>query len=204
MKGKHSSFFWISYSDLMISLFFVMLVLFVLANMKAVKNYKELEQISESIDEIAGEYFEYDPKKRNFSLKVDTIKFKTASAEFSKGAEKHLVLAGKELSEKIKYLEKKYKDKGFDVRYTIILEGMSSYDAKIGDTWTNYQYSYERAWQVKQLWNNNKIDFGKNTEIQISGTGIEGLSMIEPKKSVENQKVLIHVIPKIGKFKVEK
>jgi len=216
MKKHKPDFFWISYSDLMTSLFFIMLVLFVLAKVEwnkkeseleqakrdAIKNYEQLEQLSQSTKEVEGEYFEYNPQNRSFKLKADTITFRTASAEFSPSAATHLVRAGKELAKKIKELEDKYKDR--DVSYTIILEGMSSCDKNICNTFENYKYSYERAWRVKQLWDDNNIKFGNKTEIQISGTGVNGLGMVTPKNSIANQKVLIHVIPKIGKFQVER
>ena len=52
MKKRKESFFWTSYSDLMTSLFFVMLVLFVLTmallHRKMVATEKELEQIKKS------------------------------------------------------------------------------------------------------------------------------------------------------------
>jgi hypothetical protein len=209
----------------MTSLFFIILVLFVLAKVewkkieskweetklelerekeKAIKNYEELKRISESINKVEGEYFKYDSDKRSFSLKADTIKFGTAKTELSVGAKKHLILAGRELAEKIRLLEKEYE--AHDVRYTIVLEGMSSEDRNIGKTLANYQYSYERAWQVKRLWDSDsaKINFSPTTEVQISGTGIDGIGMVLPKSHSSNQKVLVHVIPKIGKFNVEK
>jgi hypothetical protein len=213
--ARRPDYFWISYSDLMTSLFFIMLVLFVLAKVewdkvkieleeekeKAVKNYEDLKRISESINKVEGEYFKYDSDKRSFSLKADTIKFGTAKTELSSGAKTHLTLAGRELAEKIRNLEKEYK--AHDVRYTVVLEGMSSEDKNIGKTLMNYQFSYERAWQVKQLWDNAKINFSPTTEIQISGTGIDGLGMVLPKSHSSNQRILIHVVPKIGKFNVE-
>jgi len=50
----------------------------------------------------------------------------------------------------------------------------------------------------------SKNDVDIETEIQISGTGVNGLGMVTPKNSIANQKVLIHIIPKIGKFQIER
>ena len=72
-KKKKESFFWTSYSDLMTNLFFVMLMLFILAiallHREVVKIGKErdatkeqlakIEELERSIEHIDAQYFEY-------------------------------------------------------------------------------------------------------------------------------------------------
>lgn len=211
MKIKTKSpLFWISYSDLMTSLFFIMLVFFVLSKVQweiekqkarealeeVKKKNEQLAKISTSIKELKVKNFMYDDSTRSFRLK-ETITFPTSSAEFSPSAKGILITAGNELAREIKALKEKYKE--YEVNYTIVLEGMASEDKNVGKGKGNYYQSYERAYEVKNLWDANGVKFEDKTEIQISGTGVNGIGMTKNKSSVENQKVLIHVIPKIGK-----
>ena len=81
-KNKKESFFWTSYSDLMTSLFFVMLVLFVLTIallhkrnkglITKLEEYEHIESVKRAINEINPNYFEYRPeyKKHIFKLQV--------------------------------------------------------------------------------------------------------------------------------------
>lgn len=81
--AKKSNFFWASYSDLMTSLFFIMLVLFVLTVVVLKKQSREieeklkiteaqlkvLEEIQKSAEELPDEYFDYDETFKRFELK---------------------------------------------------------------------------------------------------------------------------------------
>lgn len=44
---KHNSFFWASYADLMTSLFFIMLVLFILTTVMLKRQVDEIEKVKE-------------------------------------------------------------------------------------------------------------------------------------------------------------
>lgn len=66
MAQKKESFFWTSYSDLMTSLFFVMLVLFILVivllhkRMEATEDQlKEIKKVEQSTKDLSQEYFQY-------------------------------------------------------------------------------------------------------------------------------------------------
>ena len=48
---KHKSFFWASYADLMTSLFFIMLVLFILTTVMLKRQVGEIEKIKEATEE---------------------------------------------------------------------------------------------------------------------------------------------------------
>ena len=81
MKAKGSSFFWPSFTDLMTSLFFIMLVLYVLTYLKLTNQQKATEQqlnkikeIQNAVKELPREYFQYDSIYKRFSL-VQNIEF---------------------------------------------------------------------------------------------------------------------------------
>ena len=85
---KKRDFFWLGYSDLMTSLFFVMLVLFVLVytmqnkmigelneknnELKAAKvELDEIKRIQEALEKLDPNYFLYDKRNKRYKLKVD-------------------------------------------------------------------------------------------------------------------------------------
>ena len=77
MKKQKNTYFWTSYSDLMTSLFFIMLVLFALTTIMLKKKNdateRELENIRKveaSTEDLKGEYFEYRKDYEKFILKV--------------------------------------------------------------------------------------------------------------------------------------
>ena len=62
----------------------------------------------------------------------------------------------------------------------------------------NYELSYERALALSRFWQNSGIDFGKNCEVLISGSGTGGSMRDSYEKN--NQRLLIHIIPKTGEI----
>ena len=85
MKGKRDSLFWTSYSDLMTSLFFVILVLFIVAVIamgKAIqkerntrvateKEIEKIRTIENSIQNIDTTWFDYNEQYKKHVLKID-------------------------------------------------------------------------------------------------------------------------------------
>jgi hypothetical protein len=63
----------------------------------------------------------------------------------------------------------------------------------------NYELSYQRALGLMKFWiNDSNLNFGKNCEILISGSGdgkLDTHSMREKKEHL-NQRFLIHILPK--------
>ena len=77
MAHKKESFFWTSYSDLMTSLFFVMLVLFILVivllhkRMEATEaQLQEIKKVEESTKDLNKDYFEYRPEYKKYVLNI--------------------------------------------------------------------------------------------------------------------------------------
>lgn len=84
-EKKNKSYFWASYADLMTSLFFVMLMLFVVAVVQLNKEKKEVIGVNEKLQEMLNkaqeiedatkgldeDYFEYKENFKKHKLKID-------------------------------------------------------------------------------------------------------------------------------------
>ena len=199
--SKQAKIFWTSYSDLMTSLFFIMLVLFVLtiAMMKrqAAATEKQLETIKEiqnSVKELDPHYFYYQEDYKRFSLK-EQIQFQAKSSVIPVVNKNYLIGVGKNIVNLISTLKTKYK--GQNIKYMIIIEGMASNFAYS----KNDELSYLRALSLYKLWEQNNIYFDpKFCELQIAGSGIRGVGRFNGKDEYKNQQFLIQIIPKIGKI----
>ena len=198
--SKKANFFWASYADLMTSLFFIMLVLFVLviAMMKrqqqaTEQQLKQILDIQAAVKELPPEYFAYDSTYKRFSL-IQNVEFQTNTDDLKhQNDEQYLVKVGESIKQLIDRLKVKYKGK--DIKYVILIEGMSSND----DYSKNYPLSYLRAWKVKKLWDAYKINLDPTVcEVQISGSGTGGIGRFPRSQHRKNQRILIQVIPKIG------
>ena len=198
--SKKGNFFWASYADLMTSLFFIMLVLFVLviAMMKrqqqaTEQQLKQILDIQSAVKELPKEYFAYDSIYKRFSL-IQNVEFKVNTDELrNRDDEQYLVKVGQSIKKLIDTLQIKYQNQ--DIKYVVLIEGMSSSD----NYKDNYPLSYHRAWKVKKLWDEHDIYLNPNVcEIQISGSGTGGIGRYPTEQHQKNQRILIQVIPKIG------
>lgn len=203
---KKRDFFWLSYSDLMTSLFFVMLVLFVLVytmQTKMIGDLKvkeaELERIKEiekTVNNIDKNYFVYDNKNKKHILNMQFL-FPVGSADISKiipNKSKELLQAGLT----IKNLILKYPEVE-NIKYLIVVEGQAS-----NDNWSgNDDLSYHRAQSLTNFWKKNNIglDKLKNCELIIAGSGEKGIPRTQPDIGTANQRFLITIVPKIGQMK---
>lgn len=205
MAQKQESYFWTSYSDLMTSLFFVMLVLFVLASAMLKNKIDEVEkqkeatdkelakirEIEESIEAIDPNFFEYNSKHKKHILKIN-VQFQKGSSDISdipQSQQNELIKAGHSISEFLK-------NSSDDVRYLLIIEGQSSKDNYPG----NDVLSFNRANSLKHFWSNKHIDFSNKCEVIVSGSGQNGVMRSLPDNAFneKNQRFLIHIIPKPG------
>jgi hypothetical protein len=215
-KVKKESFFWTSYSDLMTSMFFVMLVLFVLTiallnkqlNKQEEKiaeqevTIKQLERITQ-IDQqfkplIESGKFKYFPESKKFVAK-DLIGHEIFEPEKTEILPQYVtptLEVGKEIESLLKSLS--VENKGF--AYQLVIEGnmANTWDRQRdkNDAW-GYRTSYERALAVYLLWERNNIDLRQyNTEILICGSGFNGLDR-DPQED-NNKRFSIQIIPKIS------
>lgn len=220
MTGKKESFFWTSYSDLMTSLFFIMLTLFVLVivllhkRMEGLeltkKRYEAITKVVESTRELDfSKNFTYKPQYKKYVLDVrcffDATKYMLEDLQADTAS---LRQAGTEIKE--------FLDRNEGNQYLLIIEGQASRNStKLTDD--NYRWSFQRALTLMKFWKDIcHIDFGANCEIQIAGsgdgrynfgyTGGESTYRFEEldktlmrergDKEVENQRFVIHIIPK--------
>lgn len=209
-KKKRESFFWTSYSDLMTSLFFIMLTLFVLAIALLHKQVvqigkdkeateKELAKINEirtAIQSIDSTYFMYDDSYKKHILKTE-VKFQTGSSNINDldVATQHELLA---VRDTIKSFLDRLIEKDKQASYLLIIEGQASKD----NYSLNNQLSYDRALSLFKFWFPNQKEttlqfYNLPCEVVIAGAGcMDG----KPKasKNSDNQRFLIQIMPKPG------
>ena len=200
MKHKESNFFWTSYTDLMTSLFFVMLALYILtvavlrnqqkATEEQLRKIKEIQNATKALPE---KYFEYQSKYKRFTLKTQ-INFSAKSAVIPSNEHDYLIEVGKSIQQLVDTLKVKYKSA--DIKYLIVIEGMASKD----NFSANYQLSYERALALYRLWQTENVNLDPSIcEVIISGSGTGGVGRFEGRgEERKNQRFLIQIIPKIG------
>lgn len=255
---ERKSFFWASYADLMTSLFFVMIVLFVLSvvtlnesdktndstnrqldslkirndsllahinrqdividsislrvdglnselqikgdslamYMASESELKVIRDIETATRDLDPRYFAYDDKYKKHRLKLD-VKFEDKSAEIPESSKKSLIEAGKIMRD---FVKEKIADTN-KIQYLLIIEGQAS---KVPFR-TNYELSYKRALSLVKLWEAHEIEFNsENCELLISGSGdgdIPGTGSMRDTIEENNQRFLIHIIPKPGVVK---
>jgi outer membrane protein OmpA-like peptidoglycan-associated protein len=217
MKDKHSHFFWPSYTDLMTSLFFVMLVLYVLTYVRLKSTIilqKEklaiIETVENNLKPLKNDsaFFKYEEQYKRFKLSFD-VKFQNDEYNISKLENYEITisnidLAGRKLKQIIDNL-KKTKDadpKLTNVSYILVIAG---YASKYGKEDHNYLLSYNRALSLWNYWRSKGIDFegpeySNLIDLQISGNGWGGVGRVQDNE-YNNQRFLIQIFPKIGDIK---
>ena len=201
MAQKKESFFWTSYSDLMTSLFFVMLVMFILVivllhkRMEATEaQLEEIRKVEQSTKDLSKYYFEYRPDYKKYVLTIQ-VRYPAGKSDLRDMDSNNknwqlsqLKNAGTEIQS---FLEKHNEN-----QYLLIIEGQASRDPYL----YNYELSYQRALGLMRYWiEDSGISFGNNCEILISGSGdgkLDTHSMRELGDEKENQRFLIHILPK--------
>lgn len=217
MAQKKESFFWTSYSDLMTSLFFIMLTLFILVivllhkRMEATETQlKEIKKVEASTKELErSRYYSYKPEYKKYVLNVkcffDELKSGLEDLQTDTVALRN---AGVEI--------KSFLSRNSEYRYLLIIEGQASRNSE-RQTEQNYHLSFQRALTLMKFWKDNcKIDFGTNCEIQIAGSGDgrynfgytggdntaqfreHDATLMRERGANEksNQRFIIHIIPK--------
>ena len=204
MAGKKkTTYFWTTYSDFMSSLFFIMLVLFVLTAVLLIKRItateaelEKIKQINASIEKIDSTYFEYDANYKRHTLKNIQVSFKSKSSninDLSDIDKKNLLKAGRAI---VKFMNDAKRDIP-DAEYLLIIEGQTSKD----NYSKNYELSYERALSLVRYWERNKISFSHlPCEVIISGSGFKSPFRKYPDiaSNKRNQRFVIHIVPKPG------
>lgn len=205
-RGTGQGTFWISYADLMTSLFLLMLVLFAITtyvlvekSQKTAARLKEITSIEQSIRSLPRSYFTYDSTFKRYQL-IQQINFARKSDTIPPDKHQFLREVGHVLQDSIRSVRRKY---GARVKFTLLIEGMSSntpYTSKRCPqaVWEdNYTLSYRRALALKRFWDENGIVFDPNyCDLQIAGSGVEGIGRLSVERL--NQRFLIQILPKVG------
>lgn len=206
INEKKKDFFWLSYSDLMTSLFFVMLVLFVLVfsmqnsvikDLAAAKEeLQRIKEIEKAVNNIDKRYFAYDTVNKKHILKMQFLYPPGISDINQIYPDKRNELINAGLAIKSLILKFPLED---NIKYLVVVEGQAS-----KDNWTgNDILSYNRAQSLINLWakSNIGLDKLKNCELVIAGSGEKGMPRTQPDKPPANQRFLITIVPKIGELK---
>jgi len=226
-KVKKESFFWTSYSDLMTSLFFVMLVLFVLTvvmlNREALLTSKikieyailkdSLKIMSKTVEvtEAKLEHIE----RLNKSIENIDPRYFIYDERYKRHTLKDIEVSFRTNSSNIRDIPRQQQKqlisagkaisrfidttiKGIpEAKYLLIIEGQSSKDSYQ----RNNELSYSRALSLVNLWRRNGVRFNNETcEVIISGSGQNSSFRLLPDNAwnSKNQRFVIHIIPKPG------
>jgi hypothetical protein len=210
---KKANFFWVSYADLMTSLFFIMLVLYVIsfaiAKSKigilevAKVQLEKIKNVQKAIENLDSTYYQFDKINKRYKLNIDA-RFKPNSSnilDIPKNKRLELSNAGRNLFDKIKSIV----DTSSVIDYLLVIEGNA---ARYNNNWVNnanggYRLSYNRALSLVDYWKSMGYDFsliGNNQcEVIIAGSGYFSQSR-DTVVEQNNKRFTIQVTSKIGKF----
>lgn len=211
-KDKNRDSFWLSYSDLMTSLFFIMLVLFVVCICKLGKSLHDANASTEQLrrilqlEELFAELttsstLQYVDEHKTFIAKdFEGIEiFEPNKSAIKQEHIKTVDRVGRDLQNLLKELDKTNKG---TISYLLIIEGntANTSDHKYPkDSRESYKLSYERALALYLRWRQNGIDLRQyNTEIQICGSGMNGINR-DNKVEDNNKRFVIQIIPKVSR-----
>jgi hypothetical protein len=202
-------FFWASYADLMTSLFFIMLVLFILTvvilkrqqegllnDLNRLKKILKLEQQFAPLQENSKFYYLSECNKYIVKDLMGIEIFDPNDVIIKKEFIPRTIQAGKIIESFLKKLNTE--NQGFT--YLLVIEGnmANKWDQSINLN-SNFGYltSYKRALAVYNLWLQNNINFRRyNVEVLLCGSGFNGLC----RDSLEdnNKRFSIQIIPKVS------
>lgn len=232
-KAKQKDPFWTSYSDLMTSLFFVMLVLFIVCLVKVGKTNGELKGKVEALDSLNHSLNADNEDLRNILQLENQFKVLSESSSLEYDSINKMFFAKDFQEKEIFYSnDDKIKEDYFgivdtvghdllqilqslnqnqDFNYQMVIEGNAAIkwqNLKSGnfnpDDVEMYHLSYRRALALYLYWKNKGIDFRKyNTEVIIAGSGFNGINR-DNKVEDYNKRFIIQIIPKINRPKVKK
>jgi outer membrane protein OmpA-like peptidoglycan-associated protein len=237
MKKKGESFFWTSFADLMTSLFFIVLVLYVLTYIMLKKKEKELvntvadlkhklevyELVEQNLKPLKQDtlLFRYEENYKRFTLAFD-VNFALGKSQIQRGdlnnydaTASKIESVGKQLQITIDNLARNKAENPAmnNVSYLVIISGYASHLLS-GSQISDYELSYQRAYNLWGYWKNIGIDFEANKykgliDLQIAGNGWGGVGRFErdPQNfmanETKNQRFIIQIVPKIGNTNTE-
>ena len=221
-RKRHKDSFWLSYSDLMTSLFFIMLVLFVVCICKMkITNFqlntalKEANATNEQLQQILQLETQFKELSKSSDLKYIEEKKMFVAKDFigveifnpNKDVIKPEYIAtvdrvGNSLQEIVQRLH----EKNPNLNFQLVIEGNAAipweqlkentYNA---DNIQMYELSYHRALALYRRWKLKGSDFRNyNTEVIIAGSGFNGINR-DMEVEENNKRFVIQIIPKISR-----
>ena len=229
-RGKQKDPFWTSYSDLMTSLFFVMLVLFIICLVKVGKTNGELNDKVRDLDSLNFTLNADNDDLRNIlqlesqfkvlsesaSLQYDPIKKMFYAKDFQEKEifysnedeikEQYLAVVDSVGYDLLQIMQSLNQNKEYN--YQLVIEGNAAIkweNLQSGkynpDDVAMYHLSYRRALALYLHWKSKGLDFRKyNTEVIIAGSGFNGINRDENVEDY-NKRFIIQIIPKINRPK---
>lgn len=228
-KGNKNSLFWTSYSDLMTSLFFAILVLFVVivvamgtSNRQLRETQKKLEQAlrkanatNQQLTQILNLQTQFQTLSNSTSLDYNDEKRMFFAKDFvgieifhpNEDAIKEEYFGKVDsVGRDIKNILESLKKSNSNFKYQLVIEGNAAIpyrELHAGtfnpDNEDMYLLSYRRALALYQRWKNLKLR-DSNTEIIIAGSGFNGINR-DTNNENNNKRFVIQIIPKIEKPK---
>jgi biopolymer transport protein ExbD len=227
MASNKKALFWTSYADLMTSMFFAMLVLFVvfvvamgsanrriqeLLNKSEVENdsikasntqLQQIIKLNEQFETLTkSSSLNYDADKKMFYAK-DLVGIEIFEPNDDDIKYEHLATVDK-VGRDIKKLISSLKEKNSDIKYMLVIEGTAAipYEQLRAGTYNSdnqgmYLLSYRRALALYNRWKDLGFRDG-TTEIIIAGSGFNGINRDERIED-NNKRFVIQIIPKVGK-----
>lgn len=227
MASNKKALFWTSYADLMTSMFFAMLVLFVvfvvamgsanrriqeLLNKSEVENdsikasntqLQQIIKLNEQFETLTkSSSLNYDADKKMFYAK-DFVGIEIFQSEGYDIKEEYLATVDK-VGRDIKKLITSLKEKNSDIKYMLVIEGTAAipYNQLRAGTYNcdnqgMYLLSYRRALALYNRWKDLGFRDG-STEIIIAGSGFNGINR-DKRIEDNNKRFVIQIIPKVGK-----
>lgn len=228
-KDNSTVSFWLSYSDLMTSLFFIMLVLFVvcMAKMKievdrakievdrakidvnkANAEKKQLERILRLDEQFKGltksEELQYDEERKMFVAKdfVGVEIFNPNSADIKPEFDDKVRQVGWALQEVVKRLH----TSSPEVAFQLVIEGNAAIDYRhmLAGTYNPdnvemYRLSYDRALALYLRWQSDGIDLRQYNTEVIIAGSGFNGKNRDPNKEENNKRFVIQIIPKVSR-----
>ena len=210
-RNPAGSSFWVGYSDLMTSLFFVFLVVATTlalgfryqasiyeTDARELARIREVAHAADAL--IENDRFFYNEPQSRFELKR-IFEFKSRESVIPDTSRAALIAAGRD----IEAVLRRARRGNTDVRFKVVIEGrtarfLDAKDAgKNADRYNrNKNLSYERALSLAALWEEAGIDFeAYDSELLVAGAGFEGKGRYPMVRGQEekNKQIIVQVIP---------
>lgn len=226
-SNNKKALFWTSYSDLMTSMFFAMLVLFIVvvvamgavnrqmrivndqlenalnkANV-TIEQQKQILRLQDQFNTLtSSSSLKYDEQKRMFYAK-DFVGIEIFESEQDVIKKEYIETVNK-VGKDIKMLIDSLKQSNKEFKYLLVIEGTAAIPYKElhagtfnPDNVGMYKLSYHRALALYNQWKH--LNFREsNTEIIIAGSGFNGINRDKINED-NNKRFVIQIIPKIDK-----